>query len=97
VSFTEYLCFKMDSTNIIDFDAASTAWKENKIRRGASYVYRCMALSRSGERCKNPIDKRYGCMPYDCYTVCKNHTRYTPIKYCQDSSSGTYEPSDPPK
>jgi len=36
----------------IDFDAASAAWKTNKILQGnGSYTYRCMAIVKSGEPC----------------------------------------------
>jgi hypothetical protein len=43
----------------IDFDAASSAWMENKIRRGPSMVYRCQAFKTTGDgaRCSRPALK----------------------------------------
>jgi hypothetical protein len=73
----------------IDFDAASAAWTANKIRRGASYVYRCMAICQNGNRCKKPAMDRYACQPCPCVIVCKSHSIHRPAKYCEDSSSGT--------
>ena len=40
--------------NIIDFDAASEAWRKNKISIGyGSFRYRCTAKTKIGELCKN--------------------------------------------
>ena len=40
--------------NDIDFDAASKAWRKNKISIGyGSFRYRCVAKTKSGELCKN--------------------------------------------
>ena len=37
------------------FDRSSEAWLNNKIRRGASYQYRCTYIHQSGKRCRKTI------------------------------------------
>lgn len=78
----------MDS-EIIDFDAASAAWSANKIRKGASYVYRCTAICLNGNQCKKAAINRYACMQSPCHIVCKSHAVHRPLKYYQQTSSGT--------
>lgn len=44
----------MDTTiqTIIDFDAASAAWKANKIPKGnGTYTYKCCTILRNGSQC----------------------------------------------
>ena len=44
---------KQPNNNIIDFDEASKAWKANKRSIGnGSYVYICVAKTKSGKFCK---------------------------------------------
>ena len=39
--------------NIIDFEGASKAWRENKISIGnGSFKYRCVAKTKNGNMCK---------------------------------------------
>ena len=35
----------------IDFNAASTAWLANKIRKGEQFYYRCTAIQKNGNQC----------------------------------------------
>lgn len=57
----------------IDFDAASATWTANKIRRGASYAYRCTAIRKNGKQCKKPALSR---PTHDLF--CISHTKYRP-------------------
>ena len=57
----------------IDFDAASAAWTANKIRRGASYAYRCTAIRKTGKQCTRPALSRP-----TADLLCASHTRYRP-------------------
>ena len=57
----------------IDFDAASAAWTANKIRRGASYVYRCTAIRKTGKQCTRPALSRP-----TADLLCVSHTKYRP-------------------
>lgn len=51
---------------IIDFDAASKAWRENKRSIGnGCYVYRCIATTKKGEPCK--------CKPLPNKDTCRIH------------------------
>ncbi len=51
---------------IIDFDAASTAWMENKRKIGnGCYKYRCTATTKKGEPCK--------CKPTQHSEYCHRH------------------------
>ena len=44
--------------NIIDFEGASRAWRENKISIGnGSFKYRCVAKTKSGSLCKKTPKK----------------------------------------
>jgi hypothetical protein len=44
--------------NIIDFEEASRAWRENKISIGnGSFKYRCVAKTKNGNLCKKPPQK----------------------------------------
>lgn len=56
------------------FDASSAAWAANKIRRGASYAYRCEAVTKTGAPCKDPASAR----PTEPQHLCKRHQRYKP-------------------
>jgi hypothetical protein len=57
----------------IDFDAASAAWTANKIRRGASYAYRCTAIRKNGKQCTQKALSR--CSKE---LLCVSHTKYRP-------------------
>ena len=57
----------------IDFDAASAAWTANKIRRGASYAYRCTAIRKNGKQCTRPALSRPR-----ADILCISHTKYRP-------------------
>jgi hypothetical protein len=57
----------------IDFDAASAAWTANKIRRGASYAYRCTAIRKNGKQCTQKALSR---PTLDLF--CTSHTKYRP-------------------
>jgi hypothetical protein len=57
----------------IDFDAASAAWAANKIRRGASYAYRCTAIRKNGKQCTRPALSRPR-----ADILCVSHTKYRP-------------------
>jgi hypothetical protein len=57
----------------IDFDAASAAWTANKIRRGASYAYRCTAIRKTGKQC---TQSAISLCSKDI--LCKSHTKYRP-------------------
>lgn len=64
------------ATHGIDFDAASRAWMENKIRRGPALLYRCSAIQKNGTPC--PRAARTECTigaPF----FCTQHTQ-KPIK-----------------
>lgn len=52
------------------WDAASYAWKENKIRRGEMYYYRCTAIQRNGQQCSKP-----DLHPIAGSHLCKMHKR----------------------
>ena len=56
----------------VDFDEASRAWNLNKVRKGASYVYRCPVVNGEGIRCKNAPSKREG-----ANGLCLTHFRLT--------------------
>ncbi len=69
-----------------EFDAASAAWRANKIRRGESWVYRCTATTLSGKQCSRPA-KPWDPTPSDHQNRCALHTRYPPTSPGQKSSS----------
>ena len=53
---------------IIDFDAASKAWLQNKQSIGnGNYVYRCIATTQKGQPCK--------CKPLENNNVCRVHAK----------------------
>lgn len=53
---------------IIDFDAASEAWRANKIARpNGTYVYKCSALLRNGCPCNLPV--------VSTKSTCKKHDK----------------------
>jgi hypothetical protein len=54
----------------IDFDEASRAWMENKIRRGPGMVYRCQAMKTTGDRarCSRPAIASKPSRPNLCST-----------------------------
>ena len=53
---------------VIDFDAASKAWLQNKQSIGnGCYVYRCIAITQKGVPCK--------CKPMPDYDVCYIHAK----------------------
>lgn len=56
-----------------DFDAASAAWRANKIRRGESWAYRCTATTLSGTQCSRPA-KSWTPTPSDQPPRCALHT-----------------------
>ncbi len=57
---------------IIDFDAASKAWQQNKQSIGnGCYVYRCIAITKKGEPCK--------CKPLQHSNYCRIHLGKNPI------------------
>jgi hypothetical protein len=58
---------------VIDWDAASAAWKENKIRRGEMYYYRCTAIQRNGQQCSKPDLQPIAPGSH----ICKMHRRTT--------------------
>jgi hypothetical protein len=74
--------------NPADFDAAAAAWASNKLRRGASYAYRCQAIQKTtGTQCKKAaitID------PTKPYVLCASHTKYSkPTAYASWQPSNT--------
>lgn len=56
----------------IDFDGASAAWNENKIRRGPSMLYRCQAIKSDGSWCKKKAVEKIPCTNQDPY-LCSSH------------------------
>ena len=66
-------------TDGIDFDAASRAWMENKIRRGPALRYRCSAIQKNGTPC--PRAARTECTigsPHLCTQHSQKLTKKTP-------------------
>jgi hypothetical protein len=58
-----------------DFDASIAAWNANKIRRGASYAYRCQAIQKTtGSQCKKAAITTDPTKPY---VLCASHTKYS--------------------
>jgi hypothetical protein len=61
--------------NPADFDAAAAAWASNKIRRGASYAYRCQAIQKTtGTQCKKAAITTDPTKPH---VLCASHTKYS--------------------
>jgi hypothetical protein len=58
---------------LFDWDDASAAWNENKIRRGEMYYYRCTAIQRNGQQCSKPDLQPIATAEH----VCKMHRRAT--------------------
>jgi hypothetical protein len=53
-SQTKYVSFTYEET--IDFDAASNAWKANKVSKGnGTYTYACYGIKRDGHKCSLPV------------------------------------------
>ena len=53
-----------------DFDAASAAWKANKVPQGnGTYTYKCCATLRNGENCSHKA-------LHNC-DFCKRHNKVT--------------------
>lgn len=46
------------------FDQSSNAWRENKIRCGASYTYKCLYIHSNNKHCHHPATN---------LTFCKRH------------------------
>jgi len=57
VSFTDEEIVLFHDT--IDFDAASNAWKANKVSKGnGTYTYACEGKKRDGCKCSLPVSGR---------------------------------------
>ena len=69
-------------TLLFDWDAASAAWKENKIRRGEMYYYRCTAIQRNGQQCSKPDLQPIAPGSH----ICKMHRRTTTQESLQTES-----------
>lgn len=67
----------------MDFEASTRAWESNKIRKGAVYVYRCMAIRTNGNRCTQPALEKFACSMYDGPLYCKNHIIHKPLNNFQ--------------
>ena len=65
---TRYVQPMRSRAPIIDWDAASVAWHQGKIRRGDRYYYRCTAIQRNGQQCPKP-----DLQPVAGSHVCKMH------------------------
>ena len=74
----------------IDFDAASTAWMANKIRKGEMVYYKCSAIQKNGLHC--PLAAIQDVMAPT--KLCKRHTKCVSKGYhsaaCSGIPSGIY-------
>ena len=50
----------------IDFDEASAAWMENKVRKGYMIYYRCATIQKNGKQCAKAVTEQ-------TFTQCKQH------------------------
>jgi hypothetical protein len=54
------------------FDQSSEAWMKNKIRRGHSMAYICIALTQEGKSCKRAAIMKDATSEH----LCKQHGKY---------------------
>jgi hypothetical protein len=58
------------------FDECTRRWHDNKIRRGASYVYKCSYVLSSNRTCQNSEEPgKYFCATHLKYPKAKDYLR----------------------
>jgi hypothetical protein len=94
VSVIKYLLIKIETTRIQSigkmpgieeftsefFDQSSEAWMKNKLKKGASMAYICIALTKEGNSCKRTATMKDALSEH----YCKQHRNYGINKMVKD-------------
>lgn len=62
------------------FDQSSEAWMKNKVRKGHSMAYICIALTQDGKSCKRSAQMKDATSEH----LCKQHAKYHINKMVKD-------------